>query len=102
VLREHRAEEVGQLVALAHHDYDVANEHARPAAEHHYRMVLDLWLKLHPGESPERSVQLLKREEEYMRQLWSEESRVFHLPISESERRAQLEAFKARFWRETH
>jgi hypothetical protein len=93
-------DELGELVALAHHDYDVASEQARPAAEQRYRMVLDLWLKVHPEVSPEGSVQMLQREEQYMRELWAEESRVFHLPISDSERQEQLDAFKRRFWGE--
>jgi hypothetical protein len=98
VLREHRVDEVGQLVAAAHNRSGIAHEDERVETQHNYQMLLDLWMKVHRQDGPQRSAELLRREEQFYRELPAEQIRLFHLPISVDERREKLAEFKSEFF----
>jgi hypothetical protein len=98
ILREHRLAELGQLVAAAHKRSELAREDERARTQHAYQNLLSLWMKVHREAGPQRSIELLRREEEFYRALPAEKSRLFHLPMSDDERREKLDEFRSEFF----
>jgi hypothetical protein len=98
ILREHRLAELGQLVAAAHKRNEIARENERAGTQHAYQTLLSLWMKVHREVGPQRSAELLRREEEFYFELPAEQSRLFHLPISVEERREKLDEFRSEFF----
>ena len=98
ILREHRLAELGQLVAAAHKHNEIAHEGERARTQHAYQTLLSLWTQVHRDVGPQRSAELLRREEQFYFELPAEEIRLFHLPISVEERREKLDEFRSEFF----